>query len=164
MTDIILIAAIAEDGTIGDQGGIPWHHPEDLQHFKETTDGHIVIMGRKTWDSLPPSKLPGRSVIVMTRSVVPEGLEGCVASFANPLLAIEYAKAVAGPDQKVFVAGGAQIYEALLPHCTHMIITEIPGEPDGDTTFSVAMRPGWETTSTVQLAEALEVWHYQRTK
>lgn len=167
MTDIILIAAVAEDGTIGDQGDIPWHHKEDLQHFKQTTEGHIVIMGRKTWDSLPMSRLPGRDVVVVTRSVAPEGLEGATSVCPDPVLALEVAKMLANlaadPAKKIFVAGGAQIYEELMPHCTHIILTRIPGRPGGDTKFPAQPLSGWEITDIVPLTQDTEVWHYQRT-
>ena len=132
----IIIAAVAEDGTIGEDGDIPWHYSEDLQHFRETTMGYPVVMGKTTFYSLPEDFRPleGRTNIVLTRS----GIENESARVANSLdeawrIAEEVGK------EKAFIIGGASIYEQTLEEADKMIITEIHQEYDGDTFF-----PEWE--------------------
>jgi len=131
---IAAIVAMDEGRVIGKAGALPWHLPEDLAHFKRLTTGHIVIMGRKTWDSLPPKfrPLPGRTNIVISRSshtlAVPEGV------FASPSVddAISKAKAVASPSQIIWIIGGAQIYKESLPRCEELYVTSVHGYHVGD--------------------------------
>ena len=121
-----LIWAQARGGVIGQGGVMPWHLPEDLAHFKRTTLGAPVIMGRKTWDSLPPRfrPLPGRRNIVISRQ----------AGWAEP--GAEYAdgieSALALTDEDVCVIGGAQIYTAAMPFATQLLVSEIDVTIDGD--------------------------------
>ena len=127
-------------GVIGRDGGMPWHLPEDLAHFRRVTTGHPVIMGRATWQSLPPRfrPLPGRTNVVLTRrpgAASEEVFEGA-AVVADVETAIVQACAVQDGDGEVWVIGGAQVYAATLPLADRLEVTEIDltldpaGEPD----------------------------------
>ncbi len=137
-----LIAAVARNGVIGDGKSLLWHLPEDQRHFKRHTLGHPVIMGRKTWDSLPPAyrPLPGRRNVVVTRDAHwhAEGAE------AAPSLEAALAR-TAGAD-KAFVIGGAEIYAQSLPHVDELLLTEIDRDYVGDTVF-----PAWDRDAFVEL-------------
>lgn len=146
---ITLIAAVAENGVIGNNGEIPWYYPEDLEHFKETTTGSPVIMGRNTYESIVDrlgTPLTNRTNIVLT-SKPGEIRSGGWASFdgdpwvTEPVLDIEGAEAVAHgcPSNTAYVIGGESVYEQFLDRADKMIITEIPEEPEGDTYF-----PEWD--------------------
>ena len=128
MTRINLILARAANGVIGHAGGLPWHLPEDLAHFKRVTLGAPVIMGRRTWDSLPPKvrPLPGRRNIVVTRQ--PEWRADGAESFASVLDAV----AACPEAPEVWVMGGAQIYGAAEPLAHRAIVTEIGRDYEGD--------------------------------
>ncbi len=123
-----LIFARAANGVIGKEGRLPWHLPEDLAHFKRTTSGHPVIMGRKTWDSLPPRfrPLPGRLNVVVTRQA------GWQAEGALRAASLPEALAQCPADADVWVIGGAQIYREALPLAATAEVTEIEAEFEGD--------------------------------
>ncbi len=134
-----MIWAQARGGVIGAGGTMPWHLPEDLARFKAVTAGHPVIMGRATWDSLPPRfrPLPGRRNIVVTRDRT-WAADGAVP-VASPDAAVD--DAAAHDPAEVWVTGGARIYAALLPRAQVCLVTEIDADIPGDT---VAPRPGPE--------------------
>lgn len=127
-----LIWAEAEDGIIGRNGIMPWNVPEDLARFKALTLGKPVIMGRKTWDSLPPRfrPLPGRRNIVVTRQArwSADGAE-TVPSVAN---ALALAQADVGPDELLWVIGGGEIYSAVIDEADRLEVTEIRAVFEGD--------------------------------
>lgn len=127
-TRLNLIYARAANGVIGKDNALPWHLPEDLAHFKRTTMGCPVIMGRKTWDSLPPRfrPLPGRTNIVITRDPTWQA-EGAVT--ATDLVQAREA-CVGQPD--AWVIGGAQIYALALPLASKVVVTEIDRNFEGD--------------------------------
>ncbi|GAA4330087.1 dihydrofolate reductase [Variovorax defluvii] len=129
-TRINLILARAANGVIGHEGGIPWHLPEDMAHFKQQTAGAPVIMGRKTWDSLPPRfrPLPGRRNIVITRQPdwQAEGAERA-EGLREALARCEQAE-----EPEVWVIGGAQIYAEAEPLAQRAIVTEIDRHYEGD--------------------------------
>jgi dihydrofolate reductase len=133
--EIILVLARAANGVIGNEGGMPWHIPADLRHFKQLTKGRPMIMGRKTFDSLP-GLLPGRRHIVLTRdkSWGEDGAE-VVHSVEGAL------KAANGPH--VCVIGGAEIYEAFLPLADRIELTEIKAKPAGDTLMPAFNSDDW---------------------
>jgi dihydrofolate reductase len=124
---VTLIAAVASNGVIGADGGIPWHLPEDFAHFKAATLGHTLVMGRATYESIG-RPLPGRTTIVVTRD--PDWSADGVLVAHSP----EEALALAG-DADVFVAGGAAVYEAALPYADVQLISEVDLEPEGDTFY-----------------------------
>jgi len=128
--EIALIYARATNGVIGANGRMPWHLPEDLAHFKQLTQGHPVIMGRKTWDSLPPRfrPLPQRVNIVITRQS--QWQADNVQRAANLAEALELARQTTAPT--VWIMGGAQIYALALPLAKRIEVTEIDRSYTGD--------------------------------
>jgi len=140
---LALIAAVARNGAIGKAGGLLWHEPEDQRHFRRVTMGCPVIMGRKTWESLPVRfrPLPGRRNVVVTRN------PGWHAPGAETAESLDAALALLADAPKVFVIGGAEIYAIALPHATELVLTEIDATLDGDTFF-----PEWDRTRFVETA------------
>ncbi|QNP48157.1 dihydrofolate reductase [Diaphorobacter aerolatus] len=140
---INLIFARADNGIIGKDGVMPWHLPEDLAHFKELTQGRPVIMGRKTWDSLPERfrPLPDRLNIVVTRQEVWQD-EG-----AKPATSLEDALEIASQSaDTAWVMGGAQIYAQALPLAQRVEVTEIHQAFDGDVQ-APSLGPEWKETA-----------------
>jgi dihydrofolate reductase len=133
---LTLIAAVARNGVIGIANRLPWHLPADLRHFKALTLGHTVIMGRKTWESLPPNfrPLPGRRNIVVTRNGDYRAEGATVVSSLPAALA-------AAEGDEAFVIGGAQLYATALPLAQRLQLTEIDASYEGDTHFP-AIDPG----------------------
>jgi dihydrofolate reductase len=125
---LALVWAQTPTGVIGRDGTLPWHVPEDMAHFRELTRGHPVIMGRATWESLPPRfrPLPGRDNIVLTRT---PGLEAAGALVVH---GIDDALRLVG-DQDAWVIGGGQVYEAFLPYAQRVEITVVSLDVGGDT-------------------------------
>lgn len=141
-TRLHLIFARAANGVIGKDNALPWHLPEDMAHFKRTTLGHPVIMGRKTWDSLPRKfrPLPGRLNIVVTRDAQWHA-EG--ASRANSL---QEAVSLCPAGSDAWVIGGAQIYAAAMPLAQTAVITEIGQAFEGDA-FAPTFGANWVETA-----------------
>jgi dihydrofolate reductase len=138
MSRIALIAALARNGAIGRGNALLWRLPEDLQHFKRTTLGCPVVMGRKTWDSIG-RPLPGRRNLVVTRNAAwaAEGAE------AAPSLEGALARVAEAP--KCFVIGGAQLYALALPLADELVLTEIDADaPDADVFFPAFDRTAWD--------------------
>lgn len=128
-TEISAIVAADRNNAIGRGGDIPWHISEDFKRFKALTLGHPVIMGRRTWESLPKRPLPGRRNIVVTSD---SGYEAPGAEVAlSPLDALGLCAA----DESPFVIGGASIYAALLPYCTRLFLTRVETEVEGADTY-----------------------------
>ena len=127
---LTLIAAVARNGVIGIANRLPWRLPADLRHFKALTLGHSVIMGRKTWESLPPNfrPLPGRQNIVVTRN------RDYRAAGATVVASLPAALAAAAGDE-AFVIGGAELYTTALPLAQRLQLTEIDASYEGDTFF-----------------------------
>ncbi len=123
--EIILILARADNGVIGKDGTMPWHLPADLRHFKSLTQGKPMIMGRKTFDSLP-GLLPGRRHIVLTRDKDWEAEGAEVAGSVKEALKIANAPHIA-------IIGGAEIYRLFLPKADRIALTEVHIDVDGDT-------------------------------
>ena len=146
MPRINLIFARAANGVIGKDNAMPWHLPEDLAHFKRLTQGRPVIMGRKTWDSLPPrfKPLPGRTNIVVTRQTDWRA-EGAVTAHSLPAAVAQAAEA---PD--IWVIGGAEIYAQALPLAQRIEVTEIAQDFEGDAHAPVLGAEWHETARTAQ--------------
>jgi dihydrofolate reductase len=143
---ICLVAAVADNGVIGRDGGMPWHHPEDLAHFQETTTGHPVVMGRVTYEGIVEDlgePLPGRtSVVLTTRDLdLPEGAVAVGSVEAALSVARE---ALAADRSTVYVAGGATVYEQFLPLADRMVLTEVHEQSDGDTYFPEVDWSNWD--------------------
>lgn len=144
------IVAMGRNNEIGLRGGMPWHLPEDLRHFKETTMGHPVIMGRATWESIPRRPLPGRRNIVLSRNpeFAPEGAE-VFGSVAEALAACR--------GEQPMVIGGAAVYAQAMPLVGEVLVTRIDAPfPEADRLFpnlhvcdwTLADHSDWLTSST----------------
>ncbi|MFC7459463.1 dihydrofolate reductase [Hydrogenophaga defluvii] len=137
-----LIYARAANGVIGKNNQLPWHLPEDLAHFKRHTSGCPVLMGRKTWDSLPPRfrPLPGRRNLVLTRQSdwQAEGAERCDS--------LDQALTRCADAPEVWVIGGAQLYALALPHAQRVVVTEIAQDFEGDA-LAPTLGPEWMETA-----------------
>jgi dihydrofolate reductase len=129
---LTLVVAIAKNGVIGREGALPWRLSSDMKRFKAATLGKPVLMGRKTWDSLPRKPLPGRQNLVLSRdpNVVAEG--AWLYTDLAAMLAAARAMAVAAGVDEVCVIGGAQLYNAVLPQADRIVLTEVNLAPDGD--------------------------------
>lgn len=139
---INLIYARAANGVIGKDGQMPWHLPEDLAHFKQLTSGCPVIMGRKTWDSLPERfrPLPGRLNIVITRK------ENWSKNGVQRASSLREALQICESESVVWVIGGAQIYAQALPLAHAVEVTEIEGDYDGDA-FAPELGDEWQVVA-----------------
>jgi len=150
--ELVGIVAVAENGVIGRDGDMPWHIPEDLQHFRETTTGHPVIMGRVTYEGILETlgePLPGRTTVVLTSRELETPENAVVARDLES--ALERAERAAherhdGTD-RIFVAGGATVYEQFLPALDRLIVTEVHDDPEGDTSFPEWDRSEWEVVA-----------------
>lgn len=125
---ISLIAAIGKNRELGREGELVFHLPEDMRYFKDATMGHKVLMGRKTWESLP-KKLPGRYNVVVSRHEVNEADE-VVHDLKN------FLEENRDSDEEIFVIGGGMVYFEALPYASRLYLTEVEAEvPDADTFF-----------------------------
>lgn len=129
MRNFKAIAAVAENGVIGRGLEIPWRIPEDFRHFKRTTMGGVLLMGRRTWESLGAKPLPRRENAVLTSR--PELVKGARA-FAS---LEEAASAYRGDPRTVWICGGAALYKAALPECSELILSRVKMSPQGDVYF-----------------------------
>ena len=139
---VVAIAAVADNGVIGSGNDIPWRIPADWQRFKRLTMGQVLVMGRKTYDSIGRA-LPGRTTIVVTRDRRWRGDGVRVA----PDVTEAYQQAVALTAETIFVAGGGEIYRALWNRLTGLEITEVHRSPVGDVTFPPIEGDDWQEGS-----------------
>ncbi len=138
----ILIVAMTRDGLIGKDGHLPWHEPDDLKHFKRTTTGHAIIMGRRTWESIG-RPLPERRSIVVTRT------KGYAAIGADVVDSLDAALQMCRSrnEDKAFIIGGAELYRAALPVVDEMMVTWIERTSlVGDTYFPTWNPADWNCT------------------
>lgn len=141
MAELCLIVAMTPERVIGVNNTLPWHLPRDLQHFKKTTMGCPVIMGRKTWESIG-RPLPGRQNIVVSRNV---GYQAEGAEVVTSLVEAQQAASANTPDvSQVFVIGGANIYEQALAMADRLYLTEVEAAVDGDAWFPQTAESDWE--------------------
>ncbi len=152
---LIAIVGMASNRVIGNKGTLPWHLPEDLKFFKKTTLGHPILMGRKTFESIG-KPLPGRRNIVLSSTMPPcEGVE--VIQNLSDLEGIDMA------GQTVFLIGGAQLFETLLPQCDGLYLTWIEHPYEGDTRFP-EFEDLFEAPEVIGLGEGMEFrWYARRT-
>lgn len=134
MRSLELIAAVAKNGVIGKSGGLPWHLPEDLKHFKATTLGLPIVMGRKTWESVG-KPLPKRRNLVVSRTLG-------VLSGAEVVQSLDEAIALVG-DARLMVVGGSGLYAEALPRSDVLWLTELEDAVEGDTFFPSFDRAEW---------------------
>lgn len=151
MTSVGLVWAEAHDGVIGADGGMPWHVPEDMAHFRAVTASHDVIMGRRTWESLPPRfrPLPGRRNIVVSRSTE------WAAEGADRAASLEDALRLAAGDE-VWIIGGGMLYAEAIGIADVLEVTRLDLAVDGDT--RAPSTDGWRRVS----ADPVEGWHTSR--
>lgn len=145
------IAAMSLNRVIGTRGQIPWHLPEDFKWFKRTTTGHVLVMGRKTFESIG-KPLPNRDTIVVSRG-----------GFAHPGVRVagdlSQIAALAG-DRQVFICGGAQIYQQALPFCSDLFLTLVKRQVEGDAFFP-PFEDRFELVATLQDGAEFSILHYR---
>ena len=146
---ITIIVALTQEGIIGKSNDLPWSLPKDMAHFKSVTTGNPVIMGRKTWDSIPSKyrPLPNRHNIVVSRNMQQEEkIDVC----KNMNQAIQKAQSY---NTEIFIIGGAQIYALALPHAKKMLISHIHKNYEGDTYFPKFNKGEWNITNIQKCKE-----------
>ncbi|MDX1379902.1 MAG: dihydrofolate reductase [Xanthomonadales bacterium] len=159
---ITLVVAMARNRAIGLDGRMPWHLPGELKHFKATTMGHPIVMGRRTWQAIGRA-LPGRQNIVVSRD------PDFVADGADTATSLDEALAIAEGDE-VMIIGGGQLYRQALPLATRMVVTIIDAEPEADTWFPEWRADDWREVSRRRVAaderndHAFEVTEWVRTR
>ena len=157
---ITLVVAIAKNGCIGINNDMPWHIPEDFAFFKAYTSGKPVVMGRKTWESLPKKPLPHRRNIVITRQA------DYVAEGAEVVGDLQAAFALCADAPEIIVMGGAQIYAEALPLATDLRITEVDLSVEGDAYFPTVDANVWQEVAREAHVSAKDIAfafvHYQR--
>lgn len=152
MPDFTAIAAMSQNRVIGNGNRIPWHLPGDFKFFKATTMGHVLVMGRKTFESIG-RPLPGRDTIVLSRSSF---LHRGVRTIAS----LEQLPVLAG-DRRVFICGGAEIYRQALPLCSDLYLTLVKRATEGDAFFP-PFEDIFEPVETLQDNAAFRIVHYRR--
>ncbi len=145
------VVAVARNGVIGRKGDLPWRIPSDLKNFKATTLGKPVVMGRKTWDSLPRKPLPGRANLVVSGSLAEAEGAHVFADTSSALIAARTAALEAGVDE-VSLIGGARLYADLLPLTERIYLTEVDLEPEGDAHFPALDPAQWKEVSATRFA------------
>ena len=159
MPEIVIIAAVAANRVIGRDNQLIWNIPEDMAHFKALTQGHTVLMGRKTWESLPPRfrPLPGRRNIVISRQ------PDFVAPGAELANSLEAGLALAASGELIFVIGGAEIYQQAMARANRLEITEVALTPEGDSWFPEIVAADWEKIAKTTNAKFSFVTYCRRT-
>jgi dihydrofolate reductase len=138
MSRIALVVAVSRNGVIGRDGGLPWHISSDLKRFKAITMGKPVVMGRKTWESLPKRPLPGRPNIVVTRQ------PGYIAEGAVVVADMDAALLVAGNVAEIAIIGGGEIYAMVFRRADRLYLTEVDMDVAGDTFFPAINPAEWQ--------------------
>ncbi|MBP3424714.1 MAG: dihydrofolate reductase [Alistipes sp.] len=149
---ISIIVAVAKNGVIGDKNALLWHLREDMIHFRTTTSGHPVVMGRKTFDSIG-RPLPKRTNVVITRDTNLT-IEGCTVVHS-----LEEAVALFDPSEEVFIIGGAQIYRQAMPLADRIYLTVIDKPYEGDTSFPEIDYSVWKECNREDFAHGEEFEH-----
>lgn len=160
---LTMIFAADNDWAIGRDGGLLCRLPEDMKSFKERTTGHVVVMGRKTYESFPKRPLPDRENCVISRSV--KELEGAKV-FGSVVDFLQYADTI---KDEVFVIGGGEIYSAMLPYCERAIVTRVYENFGGDTFApDLDAHPDWQIVESSSIVETgcrkIRFFLYERTK
>ncbi len=149
-----IIAAVASDGAIGRHGGLVCHIKEDMRHFRRLTMGHPVVMGRKTFESLPGGALPGRRNVVVTRNASYHADD--IETFPSLELAVERlsADSVGDADVEIFIIGGGEIYRQALPLASRLYLTQIDATfADADTYFPEVDPMQWHLDDASEWSE-----------
>ena len=144
------IAAMSLNRVIGAEGKIPWHLPEDLRFFKRATLGHVVLMGRKTYESLGKPLRGRENWVVSSQPLTGVKVINDLAEIAEP-----------ADGREIFVIGGAQLYTALLPRCAELLLTLVKREVSGDVFFP-SFENGFRLEEVLQASDQLEIRRYAR--
>ena len=150
---LIAIVGMASNRVIGKNGTLPWHLPEDLKFLKKTTMGHPILMGRKTFESIG-KPLPGRQNIVLSSTLPPREGVDVIRNFGELAQVCE-------PSQTVFLIGGAQLFDTLLPQCDGLYLTWIEHPYEGDTWFP-EFEDLFEAPEIIGSGEGMEFRYYKR--
>ncbi len=149
----VALVAMADNGVIGRDNGLPWHLPDDLKRFKAITLGHSVLMGRRTFESIGKA-LPGRRNLVLTRNPA-WNAPGC-----ETVTSVDAARAIAG-SSKLFVIGGAEVFSLCWPVIDRLELTEVHGDVEGDTRLAGFRRAEWrEIFREAHAADARHAWPF----
>ena len=149
---LALVVARARNGVIGRDGALPWRLKSDMALFKATTMGKPVIMGRKTWDSLPRKPLPGRMNLVLSRDACFEPQGAVVCEGFTEALGIARDQAEEDGVEEVCVIGGVAVFQAALPKARRIYLTEVEAEPEGDAVLPPFDEREWRETKSEQHA------------
>jgi dihydrofolate reductase len=139
MKNISIIVAIAQNNAIGKDNQLLWHIPADLKRFKVLTTGHTIVMGKRTFESLPNRPLPNRRSVVIT-DIAGEEIEGCTMAYS-----IEDAIAKMDDEKENFIIGGGSVYKQFLPLANHLYLTIVQKDFEADTFFTEIDFSLWET-------------------
>lgn len=149
----IALVAMADNGVIGRDNGLPWHLPDDLRRFKALTMGHAILMGRRTFESIGRA-LPGRRNLVLTRD--PDWRAAGCEVVATPAAAL-----VAAGDSELYVVGGAEVFTAFWPEVRRLELTEVHGDIEGDTRLADFDRREWhEVFREERAADERHAWPF----
>jgi dihydrofolate reductase len=148
---LTLVVAVAKNGVIGRDGKLPWRLSSDMKRFKAATMGKPVLMGRKTWDSLPKKPLPGRQNLILTRDADFKADGAWVYTDLAAMLAAARAMAEAAGAEEACVIGGAQLYDAVLRQADRIILTEVNLSPEGDARLDLDLSQ-WREVSREDVA------------
>lgn len=135
---VSIIAAVSDDLGIGKNNDLLWHIPEDLKRFKRLTYGNVVIMGKKTWESLPKKPLPGRKNIVLT-DIPGESFDSSLTACS-----VEDALSKCGQDEEIFIIGGGSVYRQFMPLADRLYITHVHMKTPADIYFPKIDRRRWK--------------------
>jgi dihydrofolate reductase len=148
--EIVLVVAVAENGVIGAGGAIPWRLKTDLQRLKAITMGKPVVMGRKTFNSLPRPPLAGRTNIVITRDSSFRGVGAVVTTSLDDARVVAYADALRRSVNEIAVIGGSEIYSEWMNLADRLEVTEVHARPEGDVRFGPVDTAQWEEVARVR--------------
>lgn len=162
---VVIVVAVAQNGVMGRDNRLPWRLPSDLKHFKATTMGGAIIMGRKTFESMDSKPLPGRLNVIVSQSHVGEGSEEGTRWFDSPEKAIAFAQSqeIGG----VYLIGGAHLFEEGLPLADKILLTRVLANVEGDTQFPALSPTEWKRSAIMPLEVGpkdeypcrLEIWN-----
>lgn len=148
---VSIVVAVADNGVIGRGNALPWDLPDDLQHFKRTTMGRPIIMGRKTYESIG-RPLPGRLNIILTRDSAWQTPGVSVATSIEQAIDLAEGQALIDGADSVMVIGGAEVYRQALPFTSRVFLTRVHGNVDGDAFFDLDQIVSWRELSRIEVS------------
>ena len=148
---VAIVVAVADNGVIGRGNALPWDLPDDLQHFKRTTMGRPIIMGRKTFESIG-RPLPGRLNIILTRDSTWQAPGVSVATSMEQAVEVAEGQALIDGADSVMVIGGAEVYQQALPFTSRAFLTRVHGNVHGDAFFDLDQIASWRELSRIEVS------------